>query len=262
MINYLRLLEEVYRSGCYKDSRAGNVKSSFGHQLNFDVSKRFPAVTCKKLYFNSVAAELAGFLRAETDASKMGSDIWLSDAERWSGNTDMGRIYGVQWRQWNSPQGRIDQLRRVVEAIKNNPDSRRHLVTAWNPGEMHLGCLPPCHYAFQFYVERNKLSLLWVQRSVDMVLGLPFDIASYALLLHIVANECDLIPARLTAQLGDCHIYENHFEVVEELLERAVYLKPILQLDPTATIDNFTPDMAKLMNYEHNPPIKAELNVG
>lgn len=261
MIEYQKLLIDVMYRGTATASRAGDTISSFGHQMKFDLSN-FPAVTIKKLYFNSVAAELAGFLRAETDASKMGSKIWEKDAERWSGGTDMGRVYGSQWRQWKGPQGRIDQLRQVVETIKWNPNNRRLLVTAWNPGETHLMCLPPCHYAFQFYVIHGTLSCLFVQRSVDMVLGLPFDIASYALLTHIIANECNLAVGELTAQLGNCHVYVNHTEAVDELLSRVPMCPPHLKLDPEATIDNFRPKMAVLQDYIYHPPVAAPLNVG
>jgi thymidylate synthase len=262
MYNYLALLNRVLLSGNRRNTRAGPTISKFGQHFAISIADTFPAVTTKKLYFESCANELAGFLRAETDASKMGSAIWLQDAERWSGDTDMGRVYGPQMRDWQGPQGSIDQLRQVVDNIKEDPTSRRHLVTMWNPGELHLGCLPPCHYAFQFYVDNWELSLSFNMRSVDLMLGLPFDIAYYALLLSLVAQECDLTPNMLHAFLGDCHIYENHELLAKMQVARKPYALPTLMLDPMATIDNFTANMAVLKDYTSHPPINAILNTG
>ena len=262
MHQYRNLLERILTIGELRETRAGPAYSIFAQQLPINMANSFPAVTIKKLYFESCANELAGFLRGETDASKMGSSIWLKDAKRWSGGTDMGRVYGSQMRDWRGPQGGTDQLRQVVDNIKEDPNGRRHLVSMWNPGELHLMCFPPCHYAFQFYVHNGFLSLSFNMRSVDVVLGLPFDLAYYALLLSLVAQECKLAPGTLVANLGDTHIYENHIEAAEEMLVRTPYERPQLGLAKSATIDNFTPGMAWLKNYLHHPPVQAELNVG
>lgn len=262
MDNYQILVGDTLHYGNTRETRAGLALSLFNKQLSFSMQNGFPAVTIKKLYFESCVNELASFLRAETDASKMGSGIWLKDAERWSGGTDMGRVYGSQMREWRGPQGDIDQLRNVVDSIRDDPTSRRHLVSMWNPGELHLMCLPPCHYAFQFYVQGAVLDLAFHMRSVDVILGLPFDIAYYALLLHIVAQECKLVPGRLHANLGDTHIYTNHVAAANVMLRREPLDPPTLLLDPTARIDNFVPEMAQLKNYKHHDPVKAELNVG
>ena len=262
MLEYKKALDKVLKKGMFTTSRAGEVISYFGMQIEFDLGWTFPATTIKKLYFESVANELAGFLRCETDASKMGSGIWLKDAERWSGGTDMGRIYGSQWRDWQGPQGAIDQLQEVITTIKDDSTNRRLIVSAWNPGELHLMCLPPCHYAMQFNVHEGRLNCIWVQRSVDMFLGLPFDIASYALLTHIIANETNLRPGKLIGQLGDCHIYTNHMPQVEEILKRSIFPGPMLRIDNDTTINNFTADKVEIVDYRHHGPVQAELNVG
>jgi thymidylate synthase len=257
-----------------RESRAGPARGLFSYQMTFELQWGFPAVTVKELNFSAVAAELAGFLRGETDAAKMGTKIWLADAKRWhdtpgsasKGPTDMGKIYGAIWRDF----GGVDQLQEVVDRIKTNPTDRRLLVSAWNPPEMHLGCLPPCHYAFQFYVTNGTLSCMAHMRSVDCFLGLPFDIASYALLVNIVGNDTGLRPGRLTMTLGDTHIYVNHFDQVKTILEgregkrgiRTPYPPPKLLLDPAASINNFTADMAALVDYKFWPAVRAPLNVG
>jgi thymidylate synthase len=262
MLNYQELLLKILTHGNRRETRAGPTISIFSEMLKFELRHGFPAVTCKYLPFKSVAGELAGFLRMEEDASKMGSGIWLADAERWGGpgNKHMGRSYGHMWRDWN---GTRDQLANVVDKIKHTPTDRRLVVTAWNPSEVPTMILPPCHYAFQFYVDDSRLSCMFHMRSVDCVLGLPFDIASYALLTHIIAQQCKLGVGKLTATLGDTHIYTNHIKVVEtKILPRVPLEPPKLGLDSYATIDNFTADMAKLENYSHWGPVKATLNVG
>ena len=265
MHNYHYILNYTVKHGKLRDTRAGPTLAAFGHLLTWDINWYFPAITTKELNFSAVAAELAGFLRGETDAAKMGTKIWLKDAERWHSTpgsastspTDLGRIYGWYWRNWGG-----DQLRQVVDRIKTDPNDRRLLISCWNPAEQHLGCLPPCHYAFQFYVENGVLSCIAHMRSVDLFLGLPFDIASYALLTYIVAQECKLKVGQLKMTLGDSHIYANHIEQVKLLLKRSPRQGPQLSLDAAASIDNFTADMASLTNYKPYPPIKAPLNVG
>jgi thymidylate synthase len=260
MRNYQELLNLVWTYGERSQTRNGETASLFGAALRFDLRLGFPAVTIKQLYFRSVANELAGFLRAETDASKMGSGIWLKNAEDWSGSTDMGKVYGYMWRRWNDS---LDQLAACRDSLRDNPSSRRHVVTAWDPSRLDEGCLPPCHYAFQFYVNQttNRLSCMAHMRSVDCVLGMPFDIASYALLTHIMANELGYAPGDLLMTFGDTHIYTGHQDAVAAMLNRNPMEAPKLVLDPKATIDNFTGDMAALEKYRHHQPVEAELYV-
>jgi thymidylate synthase len=170
----------------------------------------------------------------------------------------MGRIYGIQWRKWDN---QIDQLNQVVESIKREPNSRRHLVTAWNPSDLNDMCLPPCHYSFQFYVDGYYLNCLFNMRSVDVFLGLPFDIASYALLTELVAQDTNLVPGEMTVMLGDTHIYLNHFDQVLEVLKRDPRPLPLLELDQEAGINNFHPSMARLAEYDPHPAVQAPLNV-
>lgn len=262
MQNYLRLLRQILDEGTTRETRSGETIAIFGKQLRWNLQDGFPATTVKKLQFYSVAAELAGFLRAETDAAKMGSSIWIKDAMRWSGTSYMGRIYGYQWRKWNRGGVEIDQLADIVERITVDPMDRRLLVTAWNPGELHLGCLPPCHYAFQFFVDNGKLSCMFHMRSVDCFLGLPFDIASYALLTHIIAQQTNLQVGNLIGSFADTHIYTGHTKQVKLILEREPLPLPQLQLSSEATIDNFDPMMAELVNYEHHGVVSAELYTG
>lgn len=264
MNNYIALLNHVMKHGKDRETRVGKTRAIFGWHLTFDLAWNFPATTVKKLYFKSVANELAGFLRAETDAAKMGSGIWLQDAKRWHEEpgslskhpTDMGKVYGWLWRNWGG-----DQLAQVVSKIQKSPTDRRLLVSAWDPDRMDEGCLPPCHYAFQFFVQDKKLSCMFNMRSVDCFLGLPFDIASYSLLTHIVAQQSKLGVYQLHAMLGDTHIYHNHFDGVIEACSRQVLPGPKLKLAENATIDNFTADMAELIDYKHHPAIKVDLNV-
>lgn len=265
MQNYQELLTRIFIEGDERQTRRGPTIALFGERLEFDLSKSFPAVTTKKLYFDSVAGELAGFLRAEQDARNMGSRIWLSDARRWweqpnslsENEFDIGRVYGVQWRKWGNF---IDQLGTVVTGLMTDPNERYHLVTAWNPVDRQIMCLEPCHYAFQFFVKQKRLSCMFQMRSVDTFLGLPFNIASYALLTHIIANECGYVVGKLIASLGDTHLYKNHLPQVATLLSREPYPGPYLILNPKASIDNFTADMAKLGNYRHHPLIEAVMN--
>lgn len=279
MKQYLDLVERVlYYGRSAKDRTGVGTIRLFGEVLRFDLQSGFPAVTCKELKFKSVAAELAGFLKGHQYAFQMeeeGTKIWNANAEAFyqsgkSPSSDpayLGPIYGAQWRNWqpnlNDEDPPIDQLRLVVDEIKSNPTSRRLLVTAWNPGELHLMCLPPCHTQFQFFVDTycGELSCKFDMRSVDVFLGMPFDIASYALLTHIVANETGLRVGELIGTFGDTHIYKNHLEQVRLMLMREPLPLPQLSLDESATIDNFNASMATLQDYEHHPAIPAPMAV-
>lgn len=279
MKQYLDLVERVLYYGRYANDRTGvGTIRLFGEQITLDLQQGFPAVTCKELKFKSVAAELAGFLKGHQYASQMeeeGTKIWNANAEAFyrSGRspsndpTYLGPIYGAQWREWQprlkANDKPIDQLRLVVDEIKNNPTSRRLLVTAWNPGELFLMCLPPCHTQFQFFVDtyRGELSCKFDMRSVDVFLGMPFDIASYALLTRIVANETGLRVGKLIGTFGDTHIYKSHLAQVRLMLMREPLPLPELILDKSATIDNFNASMATLENYVHHPAIPAPMAV-
>ena len=232
----------------------------------------FPAVTTKKLAFKVMKAELLGFLRAYSDVKdfqKLGCHVWdaNADADYWKPKArfegDLGRIYGVQWRSWQAPNKQtIDQLANAIEGIKTQPYSRCNIVTAWNPCEFDQMALEPCHTLFQFFVAEGKLSLQLYQRSCDMVLGIPFNIASYSLLLHMISKVTDLIPGEFIHTLGDAHIYHLHFEQVEIQLEREPLKLPELHLNPKIqSIDDFKMQDIKLHNYEHHDNIKAQMIV-
>jgi len=229
----------------------------FGTSICIDISQGFPAVTTKKLQFKSVAAELAGFLEGTTSLARMqelGTNIWNKNAEANGG--ELGRIYGAVWRNLNG----VDQLANVVKGLTTDPTSRRHFVTAWEvPSD---ACLPACHTNFQFYVSnQGYLQCCVYMRSVDVFLGLPFDIASYALLMHIVCNQVNLLPSNLIFVFGDTHIYKNHLEQVKTVLNREYLDPPKLWLNQHATIDNFTPDMASLIGYRFHTPVPADMAV-
>lgn len=271
MKNYQALITKILDYGDERMDRTGvGTKALFGTQLKFYLQDGFPATTIKQLMFKTVAAELAGFLEATESAQRMeelGAKIWHANARAWykSDNTnsrnihDLGRIYGVQWRKWNNT---IDQLGDVVRRITDNPSDRRLIVTAWNPSEQDKMCLPPCHTHFQFFVRQGiYLDCLFYMRSVDVFLGLPFDIASYALLTHIVANQTGLVPGILTASMGDTHIYNNHVDQCELIVSRTPHVPPVLELDRNATIDNFYPNMAKLVGYKHEGRVEAPMAV-
>ena len=273
MKQYLDALRQVVESGVDRSGRNGDTRAVFGMQMRYDMSDGFPAVTTKQLAFNTgVKAELLGFLRGYSDVKdfqKLGCNVWNQNAEadywkpraRFEG--DLGRIYGVQWRSWKTADGRIvDQLAEVIEQIRTDPHSRRHVVTAWNPGELDQMALAPCHAFFQFYVADSKLSLHMYERSCDMFLGVPFNIASYALLLHMVAQVTELEPAELILSLGDVHIYHEHFEHVEIQLEREPFKLPELYLNPKIkSIDDFKMQDIKLRGYKHHDAIKATMAV-
>ncbi len=273
MKQYLDALRYVLDHGVDKPNRTGvDTRSVFGMQMRFNLADGFPAVTTKKLAFNSVKAELLWLLSGSSDVKKLqelGSHIWDANAEapywkpkaRFEG--DLGRVYGVQWRSWRTPDGReIDQLAEAIERIKTSPHDRRIIVTAWNPGELGEMALPPCHAFFQFYVAGGKLSLQMYQRSCDMFLGVPFNIASYALLLSMVAQVVGLTVGEFVHTLGDAHIYRNHFNQVREQLARTPYSLPHLQLNTDVkNIDDFTMDDIALVGYTSHPSIKAAMAV-
>jgi thymidylate synthase len=274
-VEWHKLMTKVMCLGAEGSDRTGvGTLSLFGQTLELLDVNSFPAVTTKRLAFKTMAAELECFLKGSTNAAEFeaaGCSIWNGNAHAWKGakfRGDMGRVYGAQWRFWHGVTRAgnvyvVDQLRNVVEGIKTDPRSRRHMVTAWNPAELDDMCLPPCHYAFQFYVSPSShyLDCMVHMRSVDLFLGLPFDIASYALLMHLVARETNKVPRRLVMTFGDTHIYLNHLEQVEEVLDRSPLHPPVLHLDETASLFNFTAAMATLLRYVSHASVPAKLNV-
>ncbi|GAB3247368.1 thymidylate synthase [Arthrobacter pigmenti] len=261
---YEDLLADVLNNGTAKSDRTGTgTRSVFGRQLRFDLGGSFPLITTKRVHFKSLALELLWFLRGDSNAKwlqERGVKIW----NEWAGDDgDLGPVYGVQWRSWPTPDGRhIDQIADVVENLKTNPDSRRHLVSAWNVGELENMALPPCHAMFQFYVAGGKLSCQLYQRSADMFLGVPFNIASYALLTMMVAQQTGLEPGEFIWTGGDCHIYDFHVDAVTEQLTRHPYPYPQLQLTrkPDSIFDYEYEDF-EVVNYQHHPTIKAPVAV-
>ncbi|KAA9006529.1 thymidylate synthase [Paenibacillus spiritus] len=264
MRKYLDLLQDILDHGTEKSDRTGTgTVSVFGRQLRFDLSEGFPLLTTKRIHLKSVIHELLWFLSGDTNIRYLkenGVTIWDEWADE-EGN--LGPVYGSQWRTWESADGRrIDQITEVIEGIKRNPDSRRHLVSAWNVGEIEQMKLPPCHYAFQFYVADGKLSCLLNMRSVDTFLGLPFNIASYALLTHMVAQQTDLEPGEFIWSGGDVHIYTNHLEQVRTQLAREPYELPQLHIrrKPDSIFDYEYEDF-EFLNYRHHPAIKAPVAI-
>lgn len=277
MKQYIDLLKNVLKEGSWQDNRTGiKTKRIDGAMLQFNMADGFPAVTTKRLAFRTVARELYGFVNAFDSADKfrnIGCNIWNQNANEtpeWlanpnrSGKDDLGRIYGQQWRFWNSGFGHYDQLARAIELILDNPESRRIIVTAWNPGELGHMALPPCHMMFQFLVDvsTSTLSMCMYQRSCDMFLGIPFNIASYALLLEIVARAAGLKAGRLTMFLADVHIYENHLAQVSEQIGRVPKPLPTLNLvdamidgTPLQKVEQFDPDAIELVEYRPHGPL-------
>jgi thymidylate synthase len=261
---YLDLVQRILDDGVPKDDRTGTgTLSVFGHQTRFDLAAGFPLLTTKKIHVRSVVAELIWFLRGETNVKWLhehGVTIW----DEWADdNGDLGPIYGHQWRSWPTPDGgQIDQLRRIVDQIKTDPDSRRHVVSAWNVADLERMALTPCHALFQFYVAEGRLSCQLYQRSGDVFLGVPFNIASYALLTHMVAQVTDLEPGEFVHTLGDAHLYRNHLDQAREQLGRAPRELPRLWLDPSRRdIDEFEIESVRIEGYDPHPAIKAPIAV-
>lgn len=264
MKNYQELLRDILENGVDKGDRTGTgTRSVFGRQLRFDLSKGFPLVTTKRIHLKSVIHELLWFLKGDTNTSYLkehGVTIWDEWADK-EGN--LGPVYGSQWRAWETPDGRhIDQIANVIDSIRNNPHSRRHIVSAWNVAVIDEMKLPPCHFVFQFYVAQGKLSCMLTMRSVDTFLGLPFNIASYALLTHMVAQQCDLEVGEFVWSGGDVHIYSNHMEQVQTQLQREPYPLPnlVIKRKPDSIFDYVYEDF-EFENYQHHPGIKAPVAV-
>ena len=281
MKQYLDALRHVLENGIDKKDRTGTgTKAIFGMQMRFNMQEGFPAITTKKLAWKSVVSELLWFIEGKGDERRLAEilygtrdkdkkTIWTANAEasywkpRAKFDGDLGRVYGVQWRHWKNPKGReIDQLSAAIKQIKEEPSSRRIIVNAWNPGEIEQMALPPCHTFFQFFVADNKLSLQMYQRSCDMFLGVPFNIASYSLLLHLIAQVTGLEANEFVHTLGDAHIYHNHVSQVKDQLIRKPLPLPQLKINPDIkNIDDFKMGNIELVNYEHHPAIKAPMAV-
>ncbi|GHD13509.1 thymidylate synthase [Zhihengliuella salsuginis] len=261
---YEDLLRDVLESGADKGDRTGTgTRSVFGRQLRFDLSESFPLITTKRVHFKSVALELLWFLRGDSNVHWLqdnGVKIWNEWADD---DGELGPVYGVQWRSWPTPDGEhVDQISQVIESIKKNPESRRHIVSAWNVGELENMALPPCHAMFQFYVADGRLSCQLYQRSADMFLGVPFNIASYALLTHMVAAQTGLEVGDFVWTGGDVHVYDNHVEQVREQLSRDPFPSPQLRLKRVPeTIFDYTLDDFEVLDYAHHPAIKAPIAV-
>lgn len=264
MRQYLELMRHVRDHGVKKSDRTGTgTLSVFGYQMRFDLAEGFPAVTTKRLHFRSIIHELLWFLRGETNLRYLhehGVTIWDEWADE---HGELGPVYGYQWRSWPAPDGRhIDQISRVVEEIRRCPDSRRLLVSAWNVADLERMALQPCHVLFQFYVAEGRLSCQLYQRSADIFLGLPFNICSYALLAHMIAQQTDLRPGELIWTGGDCHLYLNHLEQVREQLARQPYPLPrlLIKRRPPTLFDYRYEDF-EIANYRSHPPIQAPVAV-
>jgi thymidylate synthase len=264
MENYLELMARVLEHGTDKADRTGTgTRSIFGHQMRFDLQAGFPAVTTKKLHFKSIVYELLWFLKGSTNVGYLqehGVRIWNEWADE---NGDLGPIYGHQWRSWPTANaGHIDQLAAVIDNIRRDPDSRRHIVSAWNVAQIDEMALPPCHILFQFYVAEGRLSCQLYQRSADIFLGVPFNIASYALLTHMVAQVCGLEAGEFIHTLGDAHLYLNHLDQAREQLKREPYALPRLRLNPDVTdIDAFEYEDIEIIDYQSHPGISAPIAV-
>ena len=290
MQQYLDYLQDILDHGTAHADRTGTgTRRVFGRQLRFDLTDGFPLLTTKRVWMRGVAAELFWFLRGETNIQPLvqaGVSIWTDWAlQRYRDETgddlsqeafekriaenddfarewgDLGPIYGKQWRDFEGPERRVDQIDALLEGLRTRPHSRRHVVSAWHPAQVADAALPPCHYAFQCFVDEGRLSLMWQQRSVDSFLGLPFNIASYALLTHLLAQQANLTPDTLIFSGGDCHIYQNHVEQVKEQLSRTPYDRPTLRLRERDAIDAYTTDDVDLNDYEHHPALTAPIAV-
>ena len=264
MTPYLELMRDILEKGTQKTDRTGTgTVSVFGRQMRFDLSKGFPLVTTKKLHLRSIIYELLWFLRGDTNIKYLndnGVSIWDEWADE---NGELGPVYGSQWRSWPAPDGRhIDQIANVIHQIKTKPDSRRHIVSAWNPAEVDNMALPPCHALFQFYVADDTLSCQLYQRSADFFLGVPFNIASYALLTHMVAQQCDLKAGDFVWTGGDVHLYSNHFDQARLQLTREPLPLPTLSIKrkPSSLFEYEFEDF-EILNYQAHPSIKAPIAV-
>lgn len=281
MKQYHQALQHILENGKNKTDRTGvGTRSVFGYQMRFNLQEGFPAVTTKKLAWRAVVSELLWFLEGSGDERRLAEilhgtreankkTIWTAnaDAEYWKPKAkfegDLGRVYGVQWRKWQRPfmNTNIDQLEILIEGIKKDPESRRHILTAWNPGELDQMALPPCHVLSQFDVTDGRLSCQMYQRSCDMFLGVPFNIASYSLLTHIIARECGLQVGDFVWTGGDCHIYNNHIDAVKEQLSRTPKTLPTLFITVNKKIADYKVDDFVLDNYNPDPAIKADMAV-
>jgi len=281
MKQYLDALQNVLETGIDKKDRTGTgTRAIFGMQMRYNMENGFPAITTKRLAWKSVVSELLWFIEGSGDERRLSEilhgtkdnekkTIWTANAtaDYWKPKAkfpgDLGRVYGVQWRHWKNSEGKeTDQLKNAIDQIKNNPSSRRIIVNAWNPGEIEQMALPPCHTFFQFFVANNKLSLQMYQRSCDMFLGVPFNIASYSLFLHMIAQVTNLEAGEFVHTLGDAHIYHNHVDQVKEQLTRTPKPLPQLKLNPNVkNIEDFKMEDIQLLDYEHHPSIKAPMAV-
>jgi thymidylate synthase len=264
MQQYLDLMSHVLAKGTHKSDRTGTgTVSVFGHQMRFDLQEGFPVVTTKKLHLKSIIIELLWFLQGSTNNNwlkERGVSIWDEWAKE---DGELGPIYGYQWRSWPAPNGEhVDQISQLMEQIKNNPDSRRLIVSAWNVSEIPRMALPPCHAFFQFYVADGKLSCQLYQRSADIFLGVPFNIASYALLTHMIAQQAGLMPGEFIWTGGDCHLYSNHMEQVKLQLSRQPLPLPKLNIRrKPASIFDYEYEDFELLGYQHHDPIKAPVAI-
>lgn len=264
MRQYLDLLEHILENGTDRGDRTGTgTRSVFGHQMRFDLSDGFPVLTTKKLHLRSIIIELLWFLRGETNIGWLkenGVSIWDEWADE---HGDLGPVYGYQWRSWPDPEGgSVDQIEKLLASLKGNPNSRRHIVSAWNPAQVDEMALPPCHCLFQFYVADDKLSCQLYQRSADVFLGVPFNIASYALLTMMLAQVCDLELGEFVHTFGDTHLYHNHFEQARLQLQREPLTLPSLKINPEVKdLFAFAYEDFELIGYESHPHIKAPVAV-
>ena len=260
---YLQLLETVLKSGVERQDRTGTgTKSIFGYQMFFDLRKKFPLLTTKKVHLKSIIYELLWFLKGDTNVKYLRDNnvrIWDEWADE---NGDLGRIYGAQWRSWQKPDGQyLDQISTVIENIKKKPNSRRHLVVAFNPGELDQMALPPCHAFFQFHVANGYLSCQLYQRSADLFLGVPFNIASYSLLTMMMAQACGLKPGFFIHTFGDVHLYLNHIEQAKQQLKREPRDLPIMKIKPASNLFEYQYENFQLKGYDPHPTIKAEIAI-
>src|SRR5690554_2590558 len=264
MQQYLQLMRHIRDEGVDRGDRTGTgTRSVFGYQMRFNLQEGFPLLTTKKLHTRSIFVELLWFLKGSTNIEYLKENkvrIWDPWADE---NGELGPVYGHQWRSWPTPDGgTVDQIQELIDGLKNNPDSRRHIVCAWNVGQLDEMALPPCHCLFQFYVADGKLSCQLYQRSADVFIGVPFNIASYALLTHMIAQVCDLEVGDFVYTFGDAHLYANHFEQVEEQLKRTPTALPKLRLNPDVKdLFAFTMDDIEIVDYEAAPHISAPVAV-